>query len=139
MPQYLIDRLDRAGWIDAAMGATRQARATRCNGCHQAVIRGLTNFPGALAVDADPRPLTALGEALCLIQRRRTYELRHFPPADYDLDARDQWRRKERPAGATRNVDVLALHLCGNPPPGPYAATMLLERSHKDPGDEPPF
>jgi hypothetical protein len=126
MPQWLVDRLDQAGWIDAATAASRNTAARTCTGCRKPVLRGLTAFPMAISVDVDPWPLTAAAEAVCLLMGRATYELRHLHP-HYDLDSRDQWRRKERPAGASPGVDVLAAHQCGVPPPLPWAATMLKE------------
>jgi hypothetical protein len=139
MPGWLVDRLDRAGWIDASTGAGRQARSTRCRDCGGHVMRGLTEHPMALSVDADPHPLTALGEAVCILGRRPTYELRYLVGGRYDLDHRDQWRIAERPAGRTRNVDVLARHICGKPPPPPWAPTMLVEPTHVTTPEEPPF
>jgi hypothetical protein len=130
MPQWMIDRLDRAGWIDASTGAGRRARAAHCPGCRKPVLRGLTAFPGAISVDCDPPPLSSTAEALCLLVGRRTYELRYIG-VEYDLDVRDQWRRRERPAGVTPKVDVLALHVCGSPPLGPYATSMLAEPAPK--------
>ena len=138
MPSWLVERLDRAGFIDASTGAGRQARSVKCRDCGGWVMRGLTAFPMAVSVDADPRPLSMTGEALCLLMRRPTYELR-FLGNTYDLDSRDQWRRRERPAGAAKQVDVLAQHRCNDPPPGPYAATMLIEPEHLIPPDEPPY
>ena len=139
LPSWLIDRLDRAGWIDAATGAGRQARAARCPSCRAAVIRGLTAFPMAISVDADPAPLTATGEVLCLLVKRPTYELRYLSGGAYDLDTRDKWRRRERPAGTTKQVDVLAQHKCNDPPPGPYAPTLLIEPTHVTPPEEAPY
>jgi hypothetical protein len=135
----MVDRLDRAGWIDAGTGAGRQARATKCRDCHAAVIRGLTAFPMAVSVDADPHPLTQQGEAVCLILGRATFELRYLLGGTYDLDDRDRWRRKGRPAGLSKQVDVLARHMCNRPPPPPYAATMLREPDHNDTPEEPPY
>lgn len=139
MPNWLIDRLDRAGWIDATTGAGRHARAAKCPACGGHVMRGLTEHPMAISVDADPHPLTATGEAVCVILGRPTYELRYLAGRRYDLDHRDQWRRKGRPAGVTRNVDVLAAHICQRPPPPPWAPTMLDEPTHATTPEEPNF
>ena len=138
MPEWLVERLDRAGYIDSTTAAGRQARATKCPDCHWPIIRGLTEFPGALSVDVDPPPLTATGEAVCLILGRSTYELRWLGNR-YELDTRDQWRRRERPAGMTKQVDVLAKHICGKPPPPPHALTMLREPAPIETPEECPF
>jgi hypothetical protein len=130
LPAWIVQRLDRAGWIDAVMGASRYARAARCPSCDRPVLRGLTEFPGALSVDVDPHPLTLLAETACVLLGRRTYELRYVFGFRYELDSRDRWRRRERRAGLTKGVDVLAVHQCGKPPPPPWAATMLVEPHH---------
>ena len=138
MPSWLVERLDRAGWIDAATGAGRQARAARCPACRAQVMRGLTAVPMAVSVDCDPQPLTTTAEVLCLLVGRPTYELR-FLGGRYDLDTRDKWRRRERPAGLTKQVDVLAQHRCSDPPPGPHAPTLLIEPVHNPTPDEVPY
>lgn len=139
MPEWLKQRLDKAGWIDAATAASRNAGARKCTGCGKPTIRGLTSFPGALSVDCDPQPLSAQAEALCRLTGRRTYELR-FSGTRYELDDRDPFRIKGRPAGRTPNVDVLALHVCGVPPPLPWADTMLKEAAWAVIApEEPPF
>ena len=111
MPAWLVRRLDEAGYIDAAMGAGRKARALTCPTCHQPLLRGLDADMCARTVDADPYPLAPESEALALLMRIRTFELR-WCGDHYELDHRDRWRIRGRPA--TRDdVDVLAAHRCG--------------------------
>jgi hypothetical protein len=113
MPDWLIRRLDEAGYIDARLQASRKARALPCPRCGQPLLRGLDADICARTVDTDPYPLAAESEALALLMHIRTFELRWYGD-HYELDSRDRWRIAGRPA--TRpDVDVLAEHRCGQP------------------------
>ena len=111
MPAWLVRRLDAAGYIDAAMGASRKARALTCPTCRQPLLRGLDADMCARTVDADPYPLAPESEALALLMGIRTFELRWYGD-HYELDARDRWRIAGRPA-TLPDVEVLAGHRCG--------------------------
>jgi hypothetical protein len=108
MPDWLVLRLDSAGFIDAAAGASRKARTFRCRECKRAVLRGLDSDQCAVTVEADPTPLTDEGEAIARLLGARTYELRWLG-AHYELDFRDQWRIKSRPAGKP-GIEILVEH-----------------------------
>jgi len=103
-------RLIRAGLMDEPTGATRRARAVRCESCHRAVMRGICADYAGYVVDADPTPLSRTGEALALMAGRTTVELRWIGDR-YEIDLRDHFRIRGSPAG-TQGVDVLVRHDC---------------------------
>ena len=103
-------RLIRAGLMDEPTGATRRARAVRCESCHRAVMRGICADYAGYVVDADPTPLSRTGEALALMAGRTTVELRWLTDR-YELDLRDHFRIRGSPAG-TNGIDVLVVHSC---------------------------
>jgi hypothetical protein len=108
MPTWLVRRLDNAGYIDARMGASRKARSFQCPECKRGVLRGLDADMCARTAEADPTPLTTEGEALAVLMGAATYELRWLVD-HYELDQRDQWRIKGRPAGKP-GIEVLVEH-----------------------------
>lgn len=114
------------------------ARRTRC---HTPVLAGLDADVCAFDVVCDLDPLTALGEALSLLERRRTYTLRR-EGGGWVLDPRDEHAIADAPAGTGRRADVLASHVCGRPlPPGIQASSTFLEVvTPRPPADAaPPF
>ena len=113
-PEYLVKRMVAAGAMDPATGATRRARAVTCSGCRRPVMRGLDRDFGGLSADADPAPLSALGEALALLAHRPTYELRWLG-GRYEIDRRDRYRIAGQPAG-TNGIDILVGHDCSLSP-----------------------
>lgn len=88
----------------------RPARASMCPSCGAHRIHGLDADWAALPAKVDPRPLTALGEALAIVSGLRTYDLGRYG-SGYQLDYRDQGHVQSRPAGSGRS-DVLAEHRC---------------------------
>jgi hypothetical protein len=94
-----------------AGGMIRQARASTCPTCGGWRIHGLDADMAALPAMCDPEPLSALGEAQATILGLRTYDLSRCG-AGYQLDGRDHFHVKGRPAGSGV-VDVLAEHRCG--------------------------
>lgn len=140
MPAWLVQRLDRAGYIDATLAASRRARAAYCPRCRHIVMRGLDADWCALTVDCDPTPITAQAEALALLTRIPTFEVRWLGDR-YEIDRRDQWRIKERPAGITPGIDVLVLHRCGEPARWPHAGSQLVDTTVNRANDltDPPF
>jgi len=141
MPTWLVRRLDNAGYIDAAAGASRKARTFRCTECKRAVLRGLDDDMGAQTAEADPSPLTDEGEAVARLLGARTYELRWLGD-HYELDRRDQWRIKGRPAGKP-GIEVLVEHR--HPVLKlPRKAPQIIPKRSYGPGvgesaDQPPF
>ena len=59
--------------------------------------------------NADPTPLSPLGEALALIGGRRTYALRQSS-GRLELQLRDQWQIEGSPAGT--RYDIVPAHTC---------------------------
>lgn len=104
-------------------GIGRRARPTRCRTCKAPTLVGLDDETCALRADADPRPITALGEALAHLEDRRTYAL--VPNAGrLVLDYRDAGRITHRPAGHGR-YDVLVEHSCNSATRFPTTASFL--------------
>ena len=87
----------------------RAAKATVCRQCKRPIITGLDNDMCASVANADPTPVSPLGEALALIGGRRTYTL-HQTTDRLELQIRDRWQIAGSPAG-TRH-DVLPEHTC---------------------------
>lgn len=100
LAQLLVDR----GAITEG-GISRRARLRRCP-CGLPVLAGLDDDIAALEAACDPARVSRHGEALALLDARRTYELR----ADGKLRARDRHAIARRPAGPERTV--LAAHRC---------------------------
>lgn len=140
LPEWLARRLDAAGLMDASTGATRSARVVICPRCQARIWRGMCAEFGGWSVDADPEPLSALGEALALLAGIPTYELRWLGNR-YELDGRDAWRITGSPAGVSARLDVLAGHECDGPVL-PHAPTMLRDQiwyTHAADPEEAPF
>lgn len=106
----MAKRLISMGVMDAETGATRRARAGRCGKCQRHVMRGIDADVSGWVVEADPEPLSRLGEALALMAGRTTVELRWLGDR-YEMDSRNQSRIRGSPAG-TNGVDVLVRHDC---------------------------
>lgn len=124
---YIRDRLVRAGLMDDDTGATRSARAVRCPKCRRAIFQGIGADWGGYVVQADPEPLSPLGEALALLSGRATVELRWLGDR-YELDCRDHFRITGTPAG-TNGIDILVRHDCAlaNGPPLPMIESHLRD------------
>lgn len=88
---------------------SRRALEDKCRQCRGQILTGLDEDDCAFRAAVDPTPLTALGEALALLARRRTYELR-----DRRLFRRDRWQIAGRQAGT--QYLVLADHSCNSSP-----------------------
>lgn len=135
MPQWLTAHLQATGRLNTD-GISRRIRATQCRDCGATVLRGLDADAAALAVTVDPHPLNPLGEALALLQPRRTYSLQPRHPAGHQIDPRDRVTIETRPAGTDRNTDTLAEHQC-HATPLPTTTSAFDRRP--DLPDEPPF
>lgn len=115
-------------WVEKA--GPRTAKLTRCHDCRRPVLSGLDEDLGAFQVVVDPTPLTALGEALVLLDDRRTVAARRHGQTGLVLDRRGQWHISAHPAGTGkpwRPSDVLPTHQCGSAPlpPQAYAAATV--------------
>jgi hypothetical protein len=108
LPEFVKKRLIASGLMDEATGATRRARARRCEQCRQPVMRGIDADWAGSVVDCDPTPVSALGEVMALVDGRRTYELRYLGDR-YEIDLRTPERIRGNPVG-TSGLDVLVAH-----------------------------
>jgi hypothetical protein len=106
---WLQEHLENCGRWDTD-GVSRAARARRCRSCRQYVLTGLDADRCALPVAVDPDALSARGEAIAILAGKSTYSLRWLSNR-LELDRRNRWEI----AGASRRLDVLAGHLCGQP------------------------
>lgn len=104
-------RLISGGYMDAATGATRTARARRCGGCRRPIWIGIDADWCGQVREGDPGPLSALGEAMAAFFGWTTLELA-WMGGKYQLYRRDEPMISGRPAGTTVNRDVLAAHRC---------------------------
>ena len=104
-------RLIAGGYLDADTGATRKARARRCLGCRKPIWIGIDADWCGRVREADPGPLSPLGESMALFYKWQTLELA-WHGNKYELYRRDQWMISGRPAGTSVNRDVLVAHRC---------------------------
>jgi hypothetical protein len=101
-------------WLKDRLGAPtyRGVQAHRCPHCHGHILTGYDEDWTALKVDVDPTPLTALGEAMALLDNRGSYHLRTYKTG-FALWRRDHWQ-----IAGSRNYprgDVVTRHECGKP------------------------
>lgn len=108
IPNWLAKHLEDAGKLGPDR-IGRAARAHRCKACGQLILTGLDNDMCASIANADPTPVSPLGEALALIGGRRTYTL-HQTTDRLELQIRDRWQIAGSPAGT--RYDVLPEHTC---------------------------
>src|SRR5262245_8937193 len=113
MIQSWLQRLLEATGRVNTDGVSRRARATFCRSCGAGILLGLDAPMAGVAVAVDPTPISALGEALALLDSRTTYSL-HWSD-HYELHRRDQYSIAAKPAG-TNAYDILAEHKCGSAP-----------------------
>ena len=95
-------------------GLTRRAKLLAHPPCHFPTLAGLDADRCALDAWCDLGELTLEGEALALLDGRRTYELHGGR-----LSPRDRWCIPGRPAGRSR-WPVLAEHRCHDPIPAAW-------------------
>lgn len=127
MPSWLIRKLEDDGVLNASAGgawATRKAHTVFCPSCHHPVMRGLLDNPTPWLVDADPTPLSPLGEVSALLAGVVTYTL-SWNGDRYELDRRYQWQIRNHPAATLKGVDLLAEHRCRQPAKWPTMPTQL--------------
>ena len=120
--------------------AGRAAKAEFCGRCGRSVMVGLNARFGGFEIEADPQPLTAVGEAVALMAGRATVSLA-WVGDHYEIDSRDHFRIRGSPAGTNR-LDVLVVHDCGLDYGGaiPNTVTKLPVLSGTVPlPDQPPF
>ena len=137
---WLLDHLIRAGHVTET-GATRRARIRTCPSCHEPILIGLDADSCAIEAHVDPTPLTALGEALAVVEGRWTWALRR-EGTRYVLDPRDHHDIAWAPAATVARTDVLRAHRCHtDPATGALTApTSFAEAAPALPADAtPPF
>lgn len=134
----LFDHLLRAGHV-TERGVTRRVTARACQRCGGALLVGLDDDVCALEATVDPQPLSALGEALALLEGRGTWHLRRERDR-FVLDPRDQTNIRAHPAGSRAREDVLREHRCHTTAPGPslIAPTQFPETKPRPPLDAVP-
>ena len=139
-PTWLRDHLLRTGHI-AETGVSRGAKLRRCRRCGVFVLTGLDADMCALEVQADPTPLSPLGEAFAVVEGRRTFAL-HRAGGRWEIDWRDAGDIASHPAGSARREDVLRQHRCGDQDqPAALTAASTFPETAPTPSDEadPPF
>lgn len=130
IPAHVLDAIATRTGIDPR-GIGRSARWGACTRCNAPVLRGLDADMCAFQAEADPQPLTPIGEILALAGGRATYLLDGKPPA---LSFRDRHRIRTFPAA---QFTVLPEHQCGAPAlPTKPSAPAPAERTA---GDRPPY
>lgn len=135
---HLMSTADPSPVEAFAMRATKRDRVRRR--CQQLVLIGLDSDACALEVTCDPTPLSPLGEAMALLEHRRTLTLRKAG-AGWVLDWRDAHEITGSPAHTEPRRDVVATHVCGHPiPPGWAAPSTFPEVTPPPPSTaRPPF
>lgn len=93
-------------------GVSRAVSARVCRRCSAPVLAAIARE--GFAADADPEPLSPLGEALAVLTGRPTFALRRVR-GRLELDLRDSFEMRHRAAG-TGTYDVVAGHACGADP-----------------------
>ena len=130
IPQWLKDRLGTP-----ARG--RGCRAVKCIKCQASVLAGFDEDAMAQAVVVDPTPLSTMGEALALVQQRRTYRLGRYDEG-LALWHRDHWQISAHPA--SEECIVLTDHVCGAGPLPGVEIKPLAKSDRKSPySQDPPF
>lgn len=112
---WLLAHLIRHGYVTET-GITRTARIRTCRCCRTPTLAGLDDTTCALDVSCDPTPLTPIGEALALVEGRRTLAL-HREGNRFVLDPREREHITAYPASTRDREDVLREHRCHTPPP----------------------
>lgn len=137
-PTWLRDHLIRTGRMTET-GLSRRARIRPCPTCPLLILTGLDAEMCATEAACDPSPLSPLGEALALVEGRRTWAL-HSEAGRWVLDPRDSDQIASEPAGSRLRQDVLRAHRCesGAPTNQLIAPTTFPETSPPLPPNSPP-
>lgn len=122
----------------------RGVRARWCPGCRTPILTGLDADQCALLAKADPTPLTALGEAMALLDGRATYTLtRDHGRSIVTLSRRTAGTITRQPAGADVASllawDIIGEHRCGQTTPDELTAATRLADLTVTATDQPPF
>jgi hypothetical protein len=139
-PSWLLNHLITAGHVTET-GISRRARIRTCRTCSTHTLVGLDNDRCAFEATVDPTPLSPLGEALAIVEGRRTLAL-HHEAGRYVLDPRAADHIADHPAGSRRREDVLREHRCDTAPPVDALtapSTFLSAAACLPPGSPAPF
>jgi hypothetical protein len=101
-------------------------------------VSGLDDVVMADAVDVDPAPLGALGEAQALLRGVTTYDLARRA-GKLVIDRRTVYEIAGWPPGSRRNVDVVKAHECGMQPQGLINSMIEPRRRYVVTDENPPF
>lgn len=140
MSTWLRDHLIRTGHMTET-GISRRARIRRCRRCSSHILTGLDADVCAIEANADPVPLSPLGEALAVLEGRITWSL-HSEGGRWVLDVRDPLHIAAHPAGTRGREDVVREHRCRSSSvvPALTASTRFPETRPPAPvGSEPGF
>jgi hypothetical protein len=127
-------------WLRDRLGSStrgRGCRAAKCIVCKADVLVGFDEDVCARAVVADPHPLSELGEALALIEGRRSYRLAKRGEG-MALWYRNRWMIQGE--GASDTVWVLTDHKCHSATfPGVKIKAKAYSKAIPSNTDPPPF
>lgn len=118
-------------WLLAKQGGILRAASLNTCRCGAPLLQGLDADRAALTAIVDIQPIDEIGEAVALVQGRRTYDL----VGGYqrkELEYRYEWNIKKK-----RRYPVLAEHRCGQPLHHHATPTLETERTPAD--ENPPF
>lgn len=132
MPDWLKKQLIDTGVLTES-GLGRRAQLRRHKPCGIPTMRGLDSDVCAFEVSCDLGELTAIGEAMALLEDRRTYELN----IRGELVYRDRYAITARPAGG--RITVLADHRCTQPIPATWCKPTPRPAARPTDPEEIPF
>lgn len=132
MPAWLKSHLVETGVLTPS-GLGRKAQLRRHKHCGLPTLTGLDGDLCAFEVSCDLGELTAQGEALALLEGRRTFEVSKRGELYY----RQHWAIKSRPAGGS--TPVLAQHICESPIPATWCVPPLRPAARQSTTEEMPF
>jgi hypothetical protein len=120
-------------------GVTRRARVRRHPSCGMPTLAGFDSHVLAWTVWLDLTELSRRGEALAILDGRRTYEL-WVVALGFEIEHRDRWRVAGHPADTPGTHPVLCDHRCSAPVPRSWASQHHHATYAPDPtNDIPPF
>jgi hypothetical protein len=132
--------MELPAWLQQRLGKPskrRGAKATKCIKCFKPILVGMSEDVGAHLALVDPVPLSPFGEALALVDRRKTYRLDKCDDG-LALWQRDRWQIAGHAAGP--NWIVLTDHKCESTAQFPSVEVPLFALQNESAlENEPPF
>ena len=128
-------------WLRSRLGTPargRGCRAVKCLVCRSDVVAGPDEDRMAMPAICDPVALSPLGEALALLEDRRSYRLERYKDGSA-LTLRTHWDIAGHPAG--EETIVVCDHRCGAPQLPGVEITPIPAATKKSAVlfDDPPF